>query len=309
MLTLIFDGWFQCRLPTNPDPADEPRGVSGYSFALANEPDLDRIIRFHEPVHPRSYGPKVGVFVRTAFLDGQALPSPHPLLGARVELLDNPRFEAANGVFAKEPWEPILPFRLQVSLAQEGSILRASLPEMEKQKLQGSVKPRKKQVTTAAVSQLFAAQAGVTNPVQYRARRLELLQAEREKAMDPLDQCALDKRIRELQIPPRSEAQKLVDSERRLLFLNVVEIRSLKLKGQQGTSSAVPVDRQPDYGEDWNAELWMGVWDADALCAFARGVLHIPLVKSGGRGHGASEPHANAPVPSGGHGLDPGCHS
>ena len=37
---LKFTGWFQCRLATDPDPTDEPRGVSGYVRAVAGEPDL-----------------------------------------------------------------------------------------------------------------------------------------------------------------------------------------------------------------------------------------------------------------------------
>jgi hypothetical protein len=31
---LKFGGWFQCRLATDPDPCDEPRGVSGYVHAV-----------------------------------------------------------------------------------------------------------------------------------------------------------------------------------------------------------------------------------------------------------------------------------
>ena len=49
MLRLRFGGWFQCRLATDPDPADEPRGVSGSIKALPGEPDLDRIIRLQPP--------------------------------------------------------------------------------------------------------------------------------------------------------------------------------------------------------------------------------------------------------------------
>ena len=45
MIEIHFEGWFECRLATDPDPTDEPRGVSGWTYALAGEPDLDRIIR------------------------------------------------------------------------------------------------------------------------------------------------------------------------------------------------------------------------------------------------------------------------
>jgi hypothetical protein len=36
-LVLKFGGWFQCPLATDPDPADEPRGVDGYKHAVAGE--------------------------------------------------------------------------------------------------------------------------------------------------------------------------------------------------------------------------------------------------------------------------------
>ena len=66
---LKFNGWFQCRLATDPDPTDEPRGVSGYVRAVAGEPDLDRILRLQPPVVQRSYCPQVGVKVRAVFGD------------------------------------------------------------------------------------------------------------------------------------------------------------------------------------------------------------------------------------------------
>ena len=53
MFFINFAGFFQIRLPTDPDPTDEKRGVSGYTFALAGEPDFDRILRLHDPVAPR----------------------------------------------------------------------------------------------------------------------------------------------------------------------------------------------------------------------------------------------------------------
>ena len=47
-IILHFSGWAQGRIPTDPDPSFEPRGVSGYTFALPGEPDLDRVIYFQE---------------------------------------------------------------------------------------------------------------------------------------------------------------------------------------------------------------------------------------------------------------------
>src|ERR671932_686177 len=115
MLNLNFEGWFQCRLATDPDPSDEPRGVSGWTFALAGEPDLDRVLRLqpHGAV-PRVLSPPIGVFVTEVHVDGRKV-ARHALHGAAVDLLDNPVFDGRNGLGAEDGLEPILPFHLQVS--------------------------------------------------------------------------------------------------------------------------------------------------------------------------------------------------
>src|SRR4051794_14911179 len=96
MISFEFEGWFQCRLATDPDPYDEKRGVSGWTFAYPGESDLDRYIRFSNAVAPRSAGPQVGVIVKRITLDG-AEQSGHPLLKASVTLEDKPVFEGRNG--------------------------------------------------------------------------------------------------------------------------------------------------------------------------------------------------------------------
>ena len=57
MLTLRFSGWVSCRLATDPDPFDDPRGnLSGFrQLAYAGEPDLDRTIRFQNAPFMRSH--------------------------------------------------------------------------------------------------------------------------------------------------------------------------------------------------------------------------------------------------------------
>ena len=44
-LTIHFEGYWQCRQATDPDPSRDKRGASGYTFAIGNENDLDEIIR------------------------------------------------------------------------------------------------------------------------------------------------------------------------------------------------------------------------------------------------------------------------
>ena len=121
MLELHFEGWFQCRLARDPDPCDEKRGISGASFATVYEPDLDRVIRLNDPVASRALllpqghqVPQVGVSVKAVYIGGEKCEA-HPLLGARVDFLDNPAFQGLNGVFQAVGCEPIDPFRICVS--------------------------------------------------------------------------------------------------------------------------------------------------------------------------------------------------
>ncbi|MEO1258673.1 MAG: hypothetical protein AAFZ15_07740 [Bacteroidota bacterium] len=44
-LTLNFEGYFACRIATDPDPTNEERGMSGYTMALSTEDKLDQVIR------------------------------------------------------------------------------------------------------------------------------------------------------------------------------------------------------------------------------------------------------------------------
>src|SRR5690348_9792772 len=114
MLKIRFRGWFQCRLATDPDPTDEPRGVSGSTFAMVGEPDLDRVIHFQDPVAPRLAGPDVGVRVYSAARGGDDA-ADHALIGARVELLGSPVFEGRNGLVSEDGREPIVPLHVSVS--------------------------------------------------------------------------------------------------------------------------------------------------------------------------------------------------
>ena len=45
LLTIGFEGYFMCRLATDPDPTNETRGMSGYTMALSTEQALDYVIR------------------------------------------------------------------------------------------------------------------------------------------------------------------------------------------------------------------------------------------------------------------------
>jgi len=136
-LELQFEGFFQCRLATDPDPPSETRGVSGYTFALANESDLDQVIHlqkdeiaacdFREPFPPylKCESPQFGVFVRQVLRNG--VPDPgNVFTGASVRLLRDAKFEIRNQIVAdgsNQLIPVIAPFEIDIR-GRNGAVLR-----------------------------------------------------------------------------------------------------------------------------------------------------------------------------------------
>lgn len=129
---LSFEGWAQCRAATDPDPSNAPRGVSGYSFALPGEPDLDRIIYFQDRkgVIQRSFCPDIGVRVtggswfraevvdgvnQVKYVDAPISIGPESVFSrAEVDLLGNPIFDSRNSTLVYNGYGLISPFNLQI---------------------------------------------------------------------------------------------------------------------------------------------------------------------------------------------------
>lgn len=272
MLRLDFAGWFQCRLATDPDPADEPRGVSGWTFAVGDEPDLDRIIRFQDPPVTRSYGPPVGVTVRAVADNGTPV-ADHPLAGARLDLLDRPRFEGRNGLVTEDGLELIDPFRLRVSGA--GVVLERADPLDPRGRRIPEVTAGYLRRRTAGgveggpeVTAEVLAATGIADPDQHLRERAERLRAELAATGDPTAKAALGKRIRAL---------------RTLMAIRISYRFDVGELGGVGTvrDEGGVLDGAVDPVAPWPVAFWLGGWDADALCGFASGRLTLPAPGGG----------------------------
>jgi hypothetical protein len=280
MITLNFEGWFQCRLATDPDPSDEPRGVSGWTFAVAGEEDLDRVIRLQQPVSPRSPGPgfpesKVGVVVRSVTVDEQRIPD-HPLVGSQVELLDGPKFEGRNGIVAEDAAEAIDPFHLRITggdvTLRRKDLLDPQSPERKIHDVDPSVLKRRQPVEGEAAERAEIADAtGVMDYVGYRQERKEKLEADLEGVGDPVLRAALRKRIADLK-------ESLEKRDIRVGILGASLVYRFAIRGP----AEVVGDRDVLGGiigtlPPWPIEFWAGGWDADALCGYVRGRLQVPF--------------------------------
>jgi hypothetical protein len=277
-LVLSFAGWCVMRLATDPDPTDEPRGVSGYTFAFAGEPDLDRVLHMQPPTNftPRSHSPDLGVTVVSAERsDGQKVPA---LEGASVELLDEPRLENRNWVLTLPGFEPLVPFHLRIS--GDGVTIRRDTP------LNPEVPD---QPVWEAPAEALAAQGanginyepetvghatGIWDSLALVTERLAALQAERQNEPDPVKATALDGRIAELEIAVASKGE-----DRRVGARYFVERFAFPVEGETTIDGdGETLGGKIDVENPWTIGFWMGAWDPDVLCLYMQGALEIPYL-------------------------------
>lgn len=263
-ITIHFEGWFQYRLATDPDPADEPRGASGWTFALGNEPDLDHILRLQDAVAPRIWGGEyhdVGVVVRSVEVQGQT-DAHHSLVGARVDLLDQPMFVGRNGIVSDTGAEFIAPFRLSI---QTPSITIERVDHLDPSA------PNKALVDIAPHlwqrRQPVAAKIKPGDYAAYRMKRKKVLEGDLASTTDALVRAVLQKRITELARHDSPE-QALGFSLDYAFELNGLPVI---IDPQQYLADAI------DEIAFWPIEFSMGEWDADALCGYMKGSIVLPF--------------------------------
>ena len=300
MLTINFEGYFQMRMATDPDPSDEPRGLSGYTFALPGEPDLDRVLHFQpdEPgvvqrVYgcPGAIGPEIGVTVRSA--NQGNVPRPD-LIGAQVSF-PNAELVERNGVLIREDFFVIDPLRVQIRkggvlLLDREDILNpdnpgAPLIEAESRQLIRR-QPKGFKSNSWEVVRATAQTAKLPNPsdealIANRIERQKQLKALRETITGEDTtaanmRAALDTRIEQLDILRQwwnlSQCSKPIDRRAAQLAL-------LCYGWEIHLNGPVHANQLGAAGEpNWPLSFWMGGWDGDALCAYVQGELQVPLV-------------------------------
>jgi hypothetical protein len=293
MLILNFEGFFQMRMATDPDPTDELRGVSGYTFAFCGEPDLDHKLHLQpdEPgVWERDFGPgggpKVGVTVTSAQRDGKDAPE---LVGAKIAFVDGMVAEH-NGLLVRNDYFIINPFR--VTLTSGASVmldrvdyLNPADPGMPENEATSQMLKRRQATTFTSNSEEVAQATGLPN-----AASVTLIQnrLDRKRSLEEL-----------LLSTPETNAVKRAELESRIFELGIVE-QWWNLT--QGTRGHRPIDRRAaqlalqltswnvdmngaitanrlgaDERYPWNISFWMGGWDGDAMCGYVRGTWTIPL--------------------------------
>jgi hypothetical protein len=269
-LVLEFEGWCSLRLPTDPDPSDEPRGISGYTFAFAGEPDLDRILNLQPRagMQYRSHGPKLGVTVRRAArTDGESVPA---LKGAHVDLLGQPIIENRNWTLTLPGFEPIVPFHLRVD-GKDAALERvAPLNPADPSQPLWQVSQTLLEAQGAQGMEYEPATVGDAtgewDPLGAVTARLAELRHDLEHTRDATARTALEGRISELEFAVANPG------DRRVLVRNFVERFGFDMTGD---ASVTGVDGL-DTTQPWRVDFWLGGWDPDVLCLYMKGALNVP---------------------------------
>ena len=288
-LVIEFSGWCIIRLPTDPDPPDEPRGVSGYTFAFAGEPDLDRVLHLQPPADftPRSHGPeRLGVAVTVAQRVSGSDRTPVPALaGATVELLGQPRFENRNWTLTLPGFEPIYPFDLRI--ARDGLEIRRSAPfDPKNPDMPLWEVPETQLLQHGAQGMEFEPQTvgqatGVWDQLGVATQRLEMLKTDLGKEKDPVAAAALRGRIAELQFAVDFHKTHAPQQDRRTMAHSFVERFGFPMQGADAsvTGAAKRLGSSLDVTNAWMISFWLGGWDPDLLCAYLAGSLQIPYLE------------------------------
>jgi hypothetical protein len=282
-LVLRFRGWATVRLPTEPDPPDEPRGASGFTFAYPGEPPLDRIIRLQPLDEPSLVRPGSpwgwGVYVYDAFvLDCLgAVTRRSELMGMRVQLHGSPTFENRNWLLTPPGWEPICPFDLAIEESQNAPLLRRSAPldkadphrPVWKQPLgkllaQGAkdIYPERETVGSAT---------GIWDALSVLRQREATLVSLMNLETDPVAKHVLGCRLEHVRLAIANPL------ERRTMVRFAVERFAITMEGADAVVDDVRAPKGLSLTAPWLADFWAGAWDFDLLAMFVSGSLQIPF--------------------------------
>ena len=292
MLQIGFRGWWQLRMALDPDPNDEPVGISGPTVVAPGEPEFDGIIRLNDPVSPRfPHEHDIGVSVHQVMdVDPAGVEAPrvlpdHPLLGARVNLLDEPTFGERGFVVLYQKM-PIEPFHLEV--ATDGIVLRCddlwdpTRPELTYDEIAASDPAllERRSLSVQPQSALVAEVTGIVDYAAYRLERRRALEALRAASSDEVERAALALRIRML------AKDELMRGNEGLVGLTLPAQQFLGLCGfyafpiQGVPSVADPEGRLGGVvgtSQPWSVQFWMGGFDVDALTGYMMGSLTVPF--------------------------------
>jgi hypothetical protein len=311
LLEVEFQGYFMCRIATDPDPTNEQRGVSGYTIALVTEAPLDQVIRtqiddpeflernLREPAGLMNI--RIGVDVNNVLFDGKPYfgPARDALIGAKVYLegkdepFAGPIFDSRNNLVGSDDNMAFVvnPFEMSIrKKAEDGTdrlILRAvdvlnpARPEQKIWQIQDpSVYARRLPSFNGSSTQAQAAVRAFdgheyftdrSSFLRSRIRELEELKA----AADGAERVAIETRIQTL----RSRLYQLDfwggRFETKLAFQVTYAFDINGLQSVEDRDNLL--GGRVDCAHSWPVTFWFGSWDGDLLVGWMQGSLCVPF--------------------------------
>jgi hypothetical protein len=302
-LDIGFDGYFMCRIATDPDPTNEERGMSGYTMALATEDPLDQVIRLQadpEWLRQNARQPlfdlhiQIGVKVRGVLFEGQPYEAARALLDAKVYLdgkdfpLKGPTFESRNStVGGDDTFAFVLnPFNLRIQNDESGAKLTASDyldPSDPAKPLWRITDPKLYQrrlpnCTSIPDTEVMEA-VNVFDAYGYfrdRRRYLDKLIRDTSAARDACDEPAKRERLNAEVESYKSRIYQLDHWGDRIIS---------KIQTRVGWQHDIngPQQAEGNFGgridtsQPWRVTYWFGGWDGDLLLGYMRGTLSVPF--------------------------------
>lgn len=302
-LDINFEGYFMCRIATDPDPTNEERGMSGYTMALVYEDPLDQVIRLQVDANWLERNARlplpemkieVGVTVKSVLFNDVPYDGAYRVLGAKVYLdgvdfpLPGPTFESRNSIVGSDDSFAFVvnPFELRIQNEDTGVKLTAS----------DYVDPKNPK---AALWQ-------IPDPSVYGRRLASCASTgdtEASEAVHVFDAYGyfrdrrryLEKMIRD------TEALCVVASGKELEYLSA-QIQTYKSRIYQlehwGDRVISKIQTRVGWEHDingpqkvkgdlggfidtktpWHVKYWFGGWDGDLLLGYMRGTLSLPFM-------------------------------
>lgn len=302
LLEIDFEGYFACRIATDPDPSNERRGMSGYTMALARETKLDQIIRLQVDADylARNARPplpdmdvRLGVFVTGARFDGAPYaPAAAALRGAAVELIgsdppfaDGPVFESRNNIVGNDDAMAfvIVPFHLIIT--GPGATLSAidyldpADPTRQTWQFTDPAAYARRISTCQIENDTETAEAvNVYDPYGYFRDRRRFLEREIARAEAALPGADPSTRAR-LEADIQGYRTRIFQLERwGDRIISKIQTRvdwKHDINGPQAVTGSL--GGAVDTTTPWRTELWFGGWDGDLLIGYARGSLKVPF--------------------------------
>jgi hypothetical protein len=307
LLEVLFDGYFHCRIATDPDPTIEVRGASGYTMALPGERELDQVIRLQsdevagclrEPA--AGLGIRVGVTVKDVRFDGvpyeraqDALKGvPVRLLG-RTKLVDGPSFQSRNNIVGSDDTMAMVvePFELFIGSLQRmpgepyiHAVDVLDLADEDKEAWQfdrPDAYARRFPVSFTQNDDEVKAAIHVVDQHGYfwdRRRFLErqIAQWEKEKECSAFSEKST--------IEASIEAARSRIHQIEFWGERVSNKLGFKVGWKHGINKPVAAEGlfgEADLKGPWTVSYWFGGWDGDLLVGFMRGTLSFPFTPVG----------------------------